>query len=266
LHELGAEFKIINLSHTKKIRTSDKSLYQIFFKDRELPLVSKDGGPSLQSVLSESDKRILALSFFLAEVERNNNSSLIVLLDDPVSSFDNERKKAIARILGNLKLGKRNLEQLIILTHDAGFLRELNSEPGTKNNTFLVIEKNNDTSLLNNSKFITEFIEDNHKKRIKHIAKMKNTGKYDPNFQAECRKIIEHVFELKHHELVKDVPLASFSTYAKLVFNDESTVMTEFERLAQDLHAPLHNGSLDENGEVDNEAVANQFFKCLSYI
>ena len=66
--------------------------------------------------LSEGDKSALALSFFMAKLELDQKlENKIIVLDDPISSFDEHRKAAMLDQL--LKFSKR-VHQLFLFTHD----------------------------------------------------------------------------------------------------------------------------------------------------
>lgn len=74
----------------------------------------------IDTVFSESDRRALALCIFLAKImslPEDEKSKAILILDDPVTSFDNER---IRLILNKLDEIQRTIKQLIITTHYKG--------------------------------------------------------------------------------------------------------------------------------------------------
>jgi DNA repair exonuclease SbcCD ATPase subunit len=71
-------------------------------------------------VLSEGERRAVALAFFLAEVAVAEHGGGVVL-DDPVSSLDHHRRSYVARRLVE-EAAKR---QVIVFTHDVVFLLEL---------------------------------------------------------------------------------------------------------------------------------------------
>lgn len=78
--------------------------------------------PSFKYTLSEGDKNALALSFFLAKLESDGNiQSKIVVFDDPVSSFDLNRKAATISKLINIG---SQAKQLFVLTHNIVFAGE----------------------------------------------------------------------------------------------------------------------------------------------
>jgi wobble nucleotide-excising tRNase len=74
----------------------------------------------INTIFSESDRRALALCIFLAKVMTLTPAEkvkAILVMDDPVTSFDNER---ITLILNKLDEIQRTIKQLIITTHYKG--------------------------------------------------------------------------------------------------------------------------------------------------
>ena len=130
----------------------------------------------------------------------------------------------------------------------------------------MVIKNNRTTSFLENSHNIKDYIEDNHKKRIKRLIKMQSTGNFENNFEAECRKLMEHIFELKHYSRLIGAEQKSIRGYAEIIFNGKHEILNDFSRLGNYLHVPLHDGSIPETGEIDNQTTFAEFFKCLQYI
>lgn len=84
----------------------------------ELRLAESDHRP--EQVLSEGEQKAVALAFFLTEVNLGNTSSGLVL-DDPVSSLDHERKNLIATRL----VQEAAHRQVVIFTHDIAFYHAL---------------------------------------------------------------------------------------------------------------------------------------------
>jgi wobble nucleotide-excising tRNase len=71
----------------------------------------------VDSILSESEKRAVALADFLTEAALDESYTAIIL-DDPVNSFDLNSRKIIARKFAELALTR----QVVIFTHDLVFL------------------------------------------------------------------------------------------------------------------------------------------------
>lgn len=75
---------------------------------------------SIDSVLSEGEKKVIALSNFLADCTIDNRKNTIVF-DDPVTSLDMDYRDLIANKIVELSRDR----QIIVLTHDLSFLRLL---------------------------------------------------------------------------------------------------------------------------------------------
>ena len=76
----------------------------------------------LESVFSESDRRALAFSIFWARITRMQRDEAIrtvVILDDPITSFDNGR---IDRTIRMIETERANLRQVIIFCHYSNYL------------------------------------------------------------------------------------------------------------------------------------------------
>lgn len=75
---------------------------------------------TIDSVLSEGEKKVIALSNFLADCTIDNRKNTIVF-DDPVTSLDMDYRDLIAKKIVELSRDR----QIIVLTHDLSFLRLL---------------------------------------------------------------------------------------------------------------------------------------------
>lgn len=124
LRHFGAAFSIDKFTfkaHGGLMRTD----YGLRLRGREVALGARtDKHPSFRSVLSEGDKRTLALAFFLARLHANPDelAGKIVVLDDPVCSMDSTRRNKTIRSIAEL-VGKG--VQVVVLSHDAYFLLQL---------------------------------------------------------------------------------------------------------------------------------------------
>jgi energy-coupling factor transporter ATP-binding protein EcfA2 len=78
------------------------------------------GGHSPNEILSEGEQRAVALADFLTEV-RLNPANAGIVLDDPVTSQDHQRKERIALRL----LREAEMRQVIVFTHDLVFFTML---------------------------------------------------------------------------------------------------------------------------------------------
>ena len=85
-----------------------------------LRLVGARGGPGVSEILSEGEQRALSLAFFFAEIGTAEHAGGIVV-DDPVSSLDDERRAYIARRLA----AEASRRQVVVFTHDLPFMLDL---------------------------------------------------------------------------------------------------------------------------------------------
>jgi hypothetical protein len=84
-----------------------------------LRLAARHSSP-LKSIASQGEWRAVALAFFFAELSVRHDDAGIIL-DDPVSSLDDERRKYIA----DRVIEESTKRQVIIFTHDLPFLVDL---------------------------------------------------------------------------------------------------------------------------------------------
>lgn len=85
-----------------------------------LRLAGAYGAPKISDIASEGEQRALSLSFFLAEVAASEGDGGIVV-DDPVSSLDDERRDYIAKRL----VAETARRQVIVFTHDLPFMLDV---------------------------------------------------------------------------------------------------------------------------------------------
>ncbi|GAA4266601.1 AAA family ATPase [Frondihabitans peucedani] len=120
LASLGAYFAIDEIK-TNYMGSAPRTDYGITL--RGTPIKLAGGLPSFATALSEGDKRSMAFAFFVASTLADPQlDQKIVVIDDPVSSLDKARREYTTEIL--VRIAKQ-CGQLIVLAHDAVFLRDL---------------------------------------------------------------------------------------------------------------------------------------------
>jgi wobble nucleotide-excising tRNase len=126
LSTFGAEFSIEQLKPTYIGSGEPRTEYALSVRNKAVKLGSKADfmtGHCFATTLSESDKRTLAFSFFVARLKADPNfATKVVVLDDPVSSLDRNRRHQSIRVIAEL-LGE--CKQMVILSHDPYFIRDL---------------------------------------------------------------------------------------------------------------------------------------------
>ncbi|OHC76295.1 MAG: hypothetical protein A3H92_12555 [Rhodospirillales bacterium RIFCSPLOWO2_02_FULL_58_16] len=102
------------------------STYQLVINDTTVDVGDgKTPGnmPSFKNTLSAGDRSTLALTFFLAHLEQDEGlANKIVVFDDPFNSQDAFRRR---RTINEIMKVARQCAQVIILSHDATFLKQI---------------------------------------------------------------------------------------------------------------------------------------------
>lgn len=122
---LGTDFSITGLTGKTDERANESySDFGFLILQQTVPLNTRqDEAPCFKNTLSEGDKSTLAFAFFLATLEKQPGlDKQIVVFDDPLSSLDETRREATARLLLALS---PSVQQLNVFTHKRDFLHML---------------------------------------------------------------------------------------------------------------------------------------------
>lgn len=119
LEKFGTPFRIHNPNPIYRGKGEEPYLnYLIKVDEHEINPLQKT-----KHTLSGGDKNALALAFFLAKIFVDGNiKNKIIIFDDPISSFDYNRKRRTIEFIKDLS---RKAKQTIILTHIDTFAFEL---------------------------------------------------------------------------------------------------------------------------------------------
>jgi wobble nucleotide-excising tRNase len=161
--------------------------------------------PTFKYSLSEGDKSALALAFFLTKLELDTNiQDKIIVFDDPVSSFDLNRKSTTINKL--LYFGQK-AKQLFVLTHNIIFAGEFWKSA----NQISLRSQCSKIEFLGNSSCIVEFYIDNEtlSSVLKDSTAIKNylvngcvTDQERRNIARCIRPALESYFHLKFFDLI----------------------------------------------------------------
>lgn len=113
--DLGSNDFTLDRSQSNR---GNKTVYELKVAFCGEPISSDD----LCKVFSESDRRNLALAIYLARAEQADKENTILVLDDPVVSFDDNRILVTCNRLAGLS---NSFEQIIIMTHYKSVVRRL---------------------------------------------------------------------------------------------------------------------------------------------
>ena len=81
-----------------------------------------------KETFSDSDKRLLGFAFFLSVLKNDPDlENKIIILDDPFSSFDINRKEETVKLFNSIKnINDKEPKQKIVFTHEKSFYCQLN--------------------------------------------------------------------------------------------------------------------------------------------
>jgi wobble nucleotide-excising tRNase len=135
LKHFGAAFIIQGFSANYR-GNAPRSEYGILLRGKSIAL--EGGPPSFSTALSEGDKRTLAFAFFIANTLADPKlAEHIVVVDDPMSSLDLNRKHATRTVLKKIHA---KAKQLIVFAHDPYFLLDLRDALLKENPTAAIAE------------------------------------------------------------------------------------------------------------------------------
>jgi wobble nucleotide-excising tRNase len=140
LDDFNAGFTISQTEHSYAGGVATSS-YQIVINEKPVAVGNASSPasiPSFRNTLSAGDRSTLALAFFIAHLERNSNIALsTVVFDDPFNSQDAFRRNQTMHEI--IKVG-RKCAQVIVLSHDATFLKQiwLKCEPANRSSLGII--------------------------------------------------------------------------------------------------------------------------------
>ena len=285
--EMGADFEVEDFKPLKKIVGRDERIFAIkFFGSYKVRIDNEDDKtPNFYNTLSDSDKRLLAFAFFFSLLSHDRElDKKIVVFDDPISSFDDERRRKTVQLITDVvcKYKEPNgsekalsPKQKIILTHEDRFAKELSRL--MPNACTLKIEDYMDggkkRSRIAHVDFSKEFPEGGVSHRIEKIKEVIDTRSFNTPFEKDARIVLEHIFESKYYLTLKDEislrkgvrTFVSKLNKEKVAGFDDNNKFQKFMRLCDDLNIELHDGSLPTSCG-DKESIIKDFFECLKLI
>jgi wobble nucleotide-excising tRNase len=103
--------------------------YALELRSHRIAIGSREGSasrPRFGNTLSDSDRRALAFAFFTARLQVDGNlSRQTVVFDDPISSFDQFRRRTTADVLMDIA---KSSQQIIVMSHDPLFIQALSED------------------------------------------------------------------------------------------------------------------------------------------
>lgn len=212
------------------------------YKSKPVPLTQ------LGQVFSESDRRALALSVFWARLSVGDpvaKANTIIVLDDPVTSFDEDR---ISTTMMEIETEAPAYCQLIFLTHYRKFVHQFlqNTSAGSQA-TLLVLSRSVASGTVIRVQDKETFLHtDHHKKYLKILGYIQ--GKHESPIDADLRVFLEsEVHERYRHAIHSNdftgKPFKELITSLQEGGYLPNPVATRLDQLRKTLNEPHHQWS-----------------------
>lgn len=199
---LGTDFAITGLTGKTDERANESySDFGFLILEQTVPLTTRQNeAPCFKNTLSEGDKSTLAFAFFMSTLEKQPGlDKQIVVFDDPLSSLDETRREATARLLLALS---PSVQQLNVFTHKRDFLHMLCDKIPDNKTLRLRFDKKNGTrfDILD----IEEDRKGDHARLIESMERYLDED-YGPSaeiMQGNLRKLFETVLKTKYYRML----------------------------------------------------------------
>ena len=215
-------------------------------------------------IFSESDRRVLALSVYFAKINKlpeDERLKAILIMDDPVTSFDSER---ITSILGILYRLKSHVKQLIVTTHYKGMASSMMMKFSKEASAIKIIQTQNGSILKQATE--AEMTETAHNKRYNEIMDFVERRTNEDKIE-QLRVFVEAEMRSRYKR-----QLISLNLNEKSTFNDclkalkDNSYITESSFLSLDdlrgsLNVPSHN--IQHRSLEDSRSYAEDMMKTI---
>ncbi len=156
----------------------------------------------LRTCFSESDRRALALAIFWSRLELqepNDLANTIVVLDDPVTSFDDGR---IDRTIRLIETQIPQVRQIIVLSHYTSYLKTFFTRLRGQQNESMLASLFQDTQGTQIRRTDTlDFIETDHERAYRRIATYISRNHEQDIFQ-DLRVFLETEVRMRYHRAI----------------------------------------------------------------
>ncbi|BDG78453.1 hypothetical protein BSF_01820 [Bacillus subtilis] len=193
IHEINMLLKSFSFTNFQLAESAEQGNYKIVRRN----------GEDANETLSEGEKTFITFLYFYQLINGSNdqdkvNTARVVVVDDPISSLDSNILFMVSNLINNLKKKVRsnesNFKQLIILTHNVYFHKEISYNKGRSNKKqpdeiFWIIRKTGNISYI--SRYEENPIKNSYELLWKELRENSNSIT-TPNIM---RRILENYFK-----------------------------------------------------------------------
>jgi wobble nucleotide-excising tRNase len=249
---LKADFTIQKLNSRSNLTRSDAHFveYEFVIGEHIVPISNRRSQSDEEpldkayfgNTLSDSDRRLLAMAFFISSLRTDENlKDKIVILDDPFSSFDSNRKDYLAKAIIDIQNdNEEQPKQIIILTHDDSFLGRLQEKLPSSDTKILKIKYSDTNGSVLEKCNIDEIIEEQYFKDIKYIKDSVDNSQNVDEALGKVRKCLERILRHKYYFMLDKSTLEDGSISAYLGKIDGKCTVKD-EILGNNWHEHMHD-------------------------
>lgn len=268
LKQVHADFRINKFEPKKHMgkRNPHYCEYNFIFDKYE---VEED---KFKITFSDSDKRLLAFAMFLSKLKNDNNlENKIIVLDDPFSSFDENRKEKTVICLRCIKNDNgKEPKQKIILTHEKGFLVSVykNFKKNSQNMKVLKIHRDSGGSKLETVDIENDFIKETYFKDLEYIKDAIGKNINLNEALKKARPCMEHVLKRKYYFYLSldTLKTKSITTYIDEI-GDKNLSFKKQDLFDLNLHEEMHDtASIFSDTEIAKINKLNDTLKLIEKI
>jgi wobble nucleotide-excising tRNase len=159
---------------------------------------AEPGTPSFRNSLSAGDRSTLALAFFFASLDQDPGlADKVVVIDDPITSLDEHRSLATVHEMRRLSQRAR---QLIVLSHDKGFLCNIWQGTDTTLRAALEVVRDGDGSTIQPWDVHRDCITEHDRRHALLREYTKAAGANGPEVAESIRPVLESFLRVAYPE------------------------------------------------------------------
>ena len=262
LREFSTQFEIKDIKSSIIGRSKDPSVsYILTLNDIEISFENVEGKLQASKALSDGDRSTLALAFFLAKLDIDDNlENKIVIFDDPLSSLDSNRRNKTVNIL--LEKSQK-AKQTFILSHNDSFVFRIYEKSSPKILTVTYDGKledldQNDMEDLMEHRYFTQI------KKIESFCENPNPKESIKELQGSIRIVLEDSLKFRYRKYLNKKyvddkkntigPISNKDGLGKMInileasdckFKTERTTVIKELRELNDFSMSPHHGNIE---------------------
>jgi len=223
------------------------------------------GKDKFHCLFSESDRRALALCVFFAKINKLSNEErkkAILVMDDPVTSFDHERISSILQKLHSMK--PPYTRQIVVTTHYKGMASSMMRKFNKDTNAIKIIQTPNGSILQRAT--TEEMTETAHDKRYNEIMAFINRVTNDDKIE-QLRVFVDHEMRSRYKQQLELLNLSENDSFhdcmikLKELNHISERCFTYLDDFRGSLNTPLHN--IEERSVEDSRTYADNMMRFI---